>query len=182
MLNVCGLLWRSKMPLETLGAKATPFLDHTSMTLYDVFEKFVANFYRSRLKGWTVRSQVPMSWNAERDSLFLPGLKLDLRLQHQKSARLVMLDTKFTASSMVVSRMGNKVFNSEHLYQLYAYLRSQEELSEVQRNATGILLYPRVQEELDETIILQSHPIRVVTIDLAQPWRDVEKKLLDLFT
>ena len=83
--------------------------------------------YRRRLDGWTVRSQAPMSWHAERDSPFLPGLIPDLRFQHRKTARLVVLDTKFTASSTVTSRMGNKGFDSNHIYQIYAYLRSQEE-------------------------------------------------------
>jgi 5-methylcytosine-specific restriction enzyme subunit McrC len=122
-----------------------------------------------------------MSWHAERDSAFLPRLVPDLRLQHRRTERLVVVDTKFTAGSTVISRVGNKVFNSDHIYQIYSYLRSQEELSEVHRGASGILLYPMAREQLDETVILQRHPIRLVTIDLTHPWRDIEDRLLGLF-
>ena len=182
MLNVCELLWRCRMPTEGAGARAMAGLDRVSMTLHDIYERFVTNFYRYRLEGWRVGSQVPMSWHAERSSSLLPGMRPDLRFRHRQTGRLVVLDTKFTAKSTVRSRMGRKIFNSEHLYQIYAYLRSQDDISEIHRNATGVLLYPTVHEELDETIILQGHPIRVVTVDLAQAWRGIEDKLLSLFS
>jgi 5-methylcytosine-specific restriction enzyme subunit McrC len=49
------------------------------------------------------------------------------------------------------------------------------------RSASGILLYPAAHEELDETVILQRHPIRIVTVDLARPWPNIEERLVTLF-
>jgi 5-methylcytosine-specific restriction enzyme subunit McrC len=181
MLNVCEMAWRHRMPTESPGAKSMSALDRASMTLYEVYERFVSNFYRLRLHGWSVGPQMHMSWNAERGSPLLPILKPDIRFQHYQTGRLVVLDTKFTPNSIVTGRMGKDIFNSGHLYQIYAYLRSQEHLSGMHRNATGILLYPTVQTELDETVILQGHPIRILSVDLAQPWPDIEEGLLSLF-
>jgi len=181
MLNVCEMAWRHRMPTESSGAKSMSALDRALMTLHDVYERFVSNFYRLRLQGWNIGSQVHMSWNAEQSSPLLPGLQPDLRFRHHETGRLVILDTKFTPNIVITSRSGKDVFNSSHLYQIYAYLRSQEHLSDIHRSATGILLYPTADLELDDTVILQGHPIRIVTINLAQPWPDIEEGLLGLF-
>lgn len=104
----------------------------------------------------------------------------DLVLQHKATGRMVVLDTKFTANSLISTRWGNYVFDSSHLYQLYAYLRSQEHVSDSHRFSTGILLYPTARKHLSETIELQGHQIHLATIDLSQPWDEIENKLLDL--
>jgi 5-methylcytosine-specific restriction enzyme subunit McrC len=182
MLNICGLVWRCHMPTETSGGKAMTDLNRSAMTLHRVYEKFVTNFYRARLSGWKVASQVPMSWHAELGSPLLPGLRPDLCFQHRATGRLVVLDTKFTPNSLVRTPTEKDVFDSGHLYQLYAYLRSQEHITPLHRSASGILLYPTVHHELNETVILQGHRIRILTVDLAQPWRDIEDRLLSLFS
>ena len=110
----------------------------------------------------------------------MPTMSPDLVLQHKITGRLVVLDTKFTANSLIPNRWGNSVFDSSHLYQLYAYLRTQEHLSDSHRVASGILLYPAVHEELTETVELQGHQICMATIDLSQNWSEIESDLLRL--
>ena len=63
---------------------------------------------------------------------------------------------------------------------MYAYLKSQEHLSEAHRTASGILLYPAVQHKLSEEIKLQGHVIRIASLDLAAPWEEIERQLLEL--
>ncbi len=96
------------------------------------------------------------------------------------SGELVILDTKFTAASLTGGRFGRLTFNSDHIYQIYAYLRSQEARSEAHRASTGILLYPTVDHALAEAIELQGHVIRFETVDLALPWQDIERRLLQI--
>jgi 5-methylcytosine-specific restriction enzyme subunit McrC len=93
---------------------------------------------------------------------------------------MIVLDTKFTAASLVESQWGKPVYDSSHLYQLYAYLRSQEHLSESHRTAGGILLYPSAQHSFSETVQLQEHLIRMECVDLSVAWQDVEKQLLEI--
>ncbi len=95
---------------------------------------------------------------------------------------MVVLDTKFTANSLISNRWGNYVFDPSHLYQLYAYLRSQEHVSDSHRCASGVLLYPTVREKLSEIVQLQGHEIHFVTIDLSQPWEEIESELLDVIS
>jgi 5-methylcytosine-specific restriction enzyme subunit McrC len=106
-------------------------------------------------------------------------MKPDLLLQEKSSGRIILLDTKFTAQSLVKNRWGREGFISSHLYQLYAYLKTQEHISEQHRQASGILLYPTVgQYNLSEKIDLQDLSLRIENVDLTGPWPDIERNLL----
>lgn len=106
----------------------------------------------------------------------------DLMLQHKASGHLIILDTKFTAKILVTGRWGNQTFNRDHLFQIYAYLKSQEHQSESHRTATGILLYPTVEHDLSESITIQGHSLSWETVDLSKQWEEIECDLLDIPT
>lgn len=182
MLAIGDLILQRQMPTETAGSHKLPRLDRDVLTLYRIYERFVANFYKLQLLEWIVTSQVRLSWHMGKTSNYMPMMSPDLVLHHRTTGRMVVLDTKFTANSLISTRWGNYVFDSSHLYQLYAYLRSQEHVSDSHRYASGILLYPTVRESLSETIELQGHQIHLVTVSLSQPWEEIESELLDLIS
>jgi 5-methylcytosine-specific restriction enzyme subunit McrC len=151
-----------------------------------IFEKAVAGFYRHELHGrdgWQVRPQVKLHWQAElpTDGLtsLLPSMVADIVLQHGPSRRIV-LDTKFT--SIITSRLyGGVGFKSEHLYQLYAYLRSQVGRGDgASDHAQGILLHPALDRHVEEAVTIQGHRFRFVTVDLATPTEKLRSALLDV--
>lgn len=76
---------------------------------------------------------------------------------------------------------GGRRFKSDHLYQLYAYLRSQER-QDVPRSmdSTGILLYPSVGEDFDEWAVIQGHRIHFATVDLAADTAEIRQRLLQI--
>lgn len=180
MLSVCELLLQQQMPLEGDGTDLHPGLDRGSLVLHRIFERFVANFYRLKRTGWVVTAQRRLDWHADETNEHLPSMVPDLVLQSKETGKILLLDTKFTPDSLVQNQWGKPVYDSSHLYQLYAYLRSQEHLSEAHRTASGILLYPAAQHSFSERIQLQDHLIRLECVDLAAPWQDVEKQLLGL--
>lgn len=180
MLAICELLLQRLMPSESAGDSALPMLDRDALTLYRVYERFVANFYKFHLKDWNVASQVRFDWHATQTSKHLPAMLPDLVLRHKKEGQIVVLDTKFTAACLITGRGPDPVFSSSHLYQMYAYLRSQEHLSDHHRHATGILLYPAARYSLCENVQLQEHEVCFRTIDLTQAWMNVEADLLSL--
>jgi 5-methylcytosine-specific restriction enzyme subunit McrC len=178
MLSVCELILQRQMPLDVEGPHPHPGLKRDALILHRIYERFVASFYRLHLKGWKVTAQKRLEWHAEETSEHLPSMVPDLVLE--SPGRMLLLDTKFTAGSLVENQWGKPVYDSSHLYQLYAYLRSQEHLSEKHRTASGILLYPAVQQRLSESIQLQEHLIRMESVDLSAPWQEVERQLLEL--
>jgi 5-methylcytosine-specific restriction enzyme subunit McrC len=180
MLAICDLVHQRQMPTEQAGSRTLLGLDRDTLTLYKIFERFVANFYRFQLRKWTVRVQHTLHWHTTKTSEFLPAMVADLLLENRDDGQSIVLDTKFTPNCLAQGRSDKLVFDSSHLYQIYAYLRSQEHLSEKLRFASGILLYPTVQWALSERIELQGHLIRLETIDLSKLWKTIEEKLVEL--
>ena len=95
-------------------------------------------------------------------------------------ARRVIIDTKYYKSSLAERTSGRDSFVSANLYQLYAYLRTQEHRGKMYREAEGMLLYPCVGKALHEKMMVQGHVIRICTLNLEQPWQDVEASLVSL--
>lgn len=184
MLAICSLLLQRQMPFEQSEQRGLPEMDREALAaiLHKVYERFVANFYRIHLKDWSVKPQSRLSWHAKRENLYLPSMQPDLILENKVSSETIMLDTKFTANSLIENRWGKQVFDSHHLYQMYTYLKSQEHISEQHRKASGILLYPAVYNQLSEKIELEDHIIRIECLDLTAPWQDIERQLIDLVT
>jgi 5-methylcytosine-specific restriction enzyme subunit McrC len=180
MLGICELNLQRQMPLEITGEHALPTIDHEALVLYNIYERFVANFYRMHLKGHTVRAQSRLSWHAKYDNPYLPSMQPDLILQDNRSGEIIVLDTKFTAKSLLENEWGREVYDSSHLYQLYAYLSSQKHISGEHQKVSGILLYPAIHYQLSERIELQDHVIRIECIDLAAAWKNIEYQLLGL--
>lgn len=186
MLSICDLIVQRQMPSDSEGhARAlVPLIDRELLVLYNVYERFVANFYRLHLKGWEVSAQKRLEWHAAEVSERLPRMVPDIVMQEKLfgSRRMIVLDTKFTAHSLTENQWGKPIFDSSHLYQLYAYLKSQEHLSEAHRMAVGILLYPAVNNRFSERVKLQDQVIRLESVDLAAPWQEIERQLLELVT
>jgi 5-methylcytosine-specific restriction enzyme subunit McrC len=181
MLAICELLLQRQMPTDATGVNRLPAIDRAALKLYRVYERFVANFYRLHLPGWDVIPQKHFSWHEKMPNKYLPSMAPDLFLQEKSSGRIVILDTKFTAQSLIKNLWGGEGFNSVHLYQLYAYLKTQEYVSERHRQASGILLYPVVnQGKISERVSLRDQTIRIESVDLSAPWQEIEKHLLDL--
>lgn len=180
MLSICEMIVMRQMPLDDGGTNIVPTVDQKTLIVHRVYERFVANFYKMRLKGWDVSAQKRLDWHTQDKNEHLPMMVPDLILQQHETGRVIMLDTKFTAGSLVENQWGKPVYDSSHLYQLYAYLRSQEQVSAGYRSAQGILLYPAVRAKLAERVELQGHIIRIESVDLAAGWEDVEKQLLRL--
>ena len=180
MLAICEFILQRQMPVGMAGEKSLPAIDRDALLLHNVYERFVANFYRIHLGGWDVTPQKRLDWHAKETNTHLPFMIPDLSLKERSSGRLMIVDTKFTAHSRVQNQWGKPVLDSSHLYQLYAYLRSQEHLSEEHQRSTGILLYPAIHDTFSERIELQDHLMRIECIDLTAPWQEIEQHLLEL--
>lgn len=79
-------------------------------------------------------------------------MKPDLVFKEKSFGRIIILNTKFTANSLARKQWRKERFDSSHLYQIYAYLKTREHLSEYYQQATGILLYPAIHDELAERV------------------------------
>ena len=186
MLSICDLIVQRQMPSDSEGyaTAIVPLINRELLVLYKVYERFVANFFRLHLRDWEVNAQKRLEWHTAEANERLPLMIPDIVMQEKRqgAGRMIVLDTKFTAQSLVENQWGKAVFDSSHLYQLYAYLKSQEHVSETHRTAVGILLYPAVRNRFSEQVRLQDQLIRLESVDLAAPWQEIESQLLELVT
>lgn len=109
----------------------------------------------------------------------LPTMQTDIVLDNHKVNRRIVVDTKFYAL-LKPGVYRNDVVHSPNLYQIYAYLRSQEESGDLlDTHADGVLLHPSVGEMIDEWVDIQGHRIHFRTVDLATDTQTIRSQLLD---
>jgi 5-methylcytosine-specific restriction enzyme subunit McrC len=180
-LAICSLLHFGRMPTEAEGDHLIASLLRDEMAFSQLFERFVRHFYRQHLSDCVVRSEV-MYWPVETASPLMPRMQTDTSIERGGGTPVrVVLDTKYYRSHLMASHHDSKTrFHSTNLYQMYAYLRTQEDKSTVHRVAAGVLLYPTTSEHTNEVLWMQGHAIRVTTIDLSRPWMEIDEQLMQL--
>lgn len=87
-----------------------------------------------------------------------------------------MIDTKFS-SILARGRFDDAKLKSRYLYQMYAYVRSQEGRDLLWDSAAGLFLHPAVDGRLHEHVVVQNHPITFVTVDLCMSAATIRNEL-----
>ena len=102
-------------------------------------------------------------------------------LDHPNTGQRIVIDTKFT--SIVTSGWyREETLRSGYIYQIYAYLRSQEGRGDPLADfASGLLLHPAIGQMVDETVVIQGHPVRFATVDLTTTPAKIREQLLRFF-
>ena len=175
------------LPTERAGPRPLPMPDREERWARDLFERAVGGFYRAVLspERWQVNTGKRLKWHLDWASSkgaedILPGMRTDVVLNDVDAARRIVIDTKFT-SIVTAGWLRDVTLNSKHIYQIYAYLRSQTGQGDLMaEKAEGILLHPAISESIDETISMQGHLIRFATVDLAAESAVIRQQLLNL--
>jgi 5-methylcytosine-specific restriction enzyme subunit McrC len=139
-----------------------------------LFEKAVLGFARVELEplGWSVRGGIPLNWQVSSESEglagILPGMVTDIVLDPPNGGRRIVIDTKFS-SILTMGRFDNANLKSGYLYQMYAYVRSQEGRDPRWQDAAGLFLHPAINGRVQEHAVIQNHSIAFATLDLGGP-------------
>lgn len=151
-----------------------------------LFEKAVGGFYQVVLSrsGWRIETGKTLNWPIEKQTLeiskIFPRMQTDIVLDKQVEGRRIVVDTKFT-SILVKGYYREKSLRSNYLYQIYSYLRSQEENSDyLWKNASGVLLHPAIDCFIDEAVLIQGHEVRFITVNLGAQTSEIRKQLLQV--
>jgi 5-methylcytosine-specific restriction enzyme subunit McrC len=136
------------------GLRRSSLSDHEFRRL---FERAVGGFYAVAAQelGWLTRQAQFISWNESNETAgvggLLPRMQTDMSLENSAAKRRIIIDTKFT-TAFAVGQFGGQTIKSDYLYQIYTYVRSQEDPADV---------------------------LTVATVDLGAPAMDIRKQLLD---
>ena len=157
MLAAARLAFDLAIPSEEAGAALFPVTSRNLHYVRRLYEYAVYGFYNAVLphRGWDVNHGSRLRWpiaDATADAIdMMPGMITDIVLRQRQPAEVgeqrIVIDTKFTAIT-TVGLHGNQTFKSENIYQMYAYLRSQEDAGDPPSlTSAGVLLYPSMGED-----------------------------------
>jgi 5-methylcytosine-specific restriction enzyme subunit McrC len=184
MVSAAHLAFNLALPTEAAGAKQLSLPDREITWIRKLYEKGIAGFYDVVLssKGWRVDAGKTIGWLIESKSpgidKILPFMRTDIILDNSDTGRRIVIDTKFTS---VVTRgwYREETLRSGYVYQIYAYLRSQEGNGDPRaENASGLLLHPSVGNMVNEAVVIQNHEIRFATVDLGATAKEIREQLL----
>lgn len=184
MVGAARLAFEMAIPTEVAGLRSLPLPARDPNWVYKLYEKGVAGFYDVVLTqlGWRVHAGKQIRWRptikSSRMDELLPVMQTDIVLDNYKANRRIVIDTKFYAVRKS-GEYGNERIHSPNLYQMYAYLRSQEESNDpLDTHAEGILLHPSVGDMIDEWLVIQGHKVRFTTVDLSAETNTIRSQLL----
>lgn len=188
MVALSRMIFDGTILTETQGTVLQPSDKTTEHLIRRLFERAVGNALRMKLEplGWHIaqgrRIAWPVAMATPNLSEILPGMQTDIEMNQAASGRRVVIDTKFT-SILTSSNYRQQILKSGYLYQMYTYLRTQEDLSEPSSmTAEGLFLHPQAGGSVNETMIVQGHPISFRTIDLTAPAIQFEAQLYSVTT
>ena len=187
MVSLARLVFDLALPTENAGPKPFVAPDREEIWARRLFEKAVLGMARVELEplGWSIRGGIPLEWQVSSATAgldhILPRMVTDIVLDPPNGGRRLVIDTKFTAI-LASGRFGNATLKSGYLYQMYAYLRSQEGQDPRWDQAAGLLLHPAVGASVNEQAVIQAHAITFATIDLGASTSKVRSQMRSLLT
>ena len=184
MVSLAKLVFDLALPSDDLGSTSVANVTREEHWVRRLFERAIGNFYALEFhgrEGWAVSQGKRLNWQIEKStpgiaSVF-PGMITDIMLENQALGRRLIIDTKFTGI-FGASVHRETVLKSGYLYQIYAYVRSQENPGDpLSQGATGMLLHPAIGVDVDERVTIQGHEIRFMTVDLTKSTHEILEHL-----
>ena len=192
MLAAARLAFDLALPTEEMGGHRLATPDRDEYWARRLFEHAVFGFYDVVLspQGWRVSHGSRIHWPIDGASpgieSVLPSMETDIVLErplsHSPNAHRhrTVIDTKFT-SVLARGRYDYERLRSGYIYQVYAYVRSQERGDDpASQDSTGLLLHPSVGVDFDEWVRIQGHVMRFATVDLAADSKSIRQRLLQI--
>ena len=190
MMAAARLAFDLALPTEDIGTSKLASPDRDEVWARRLFERAVGGFYSVVLshQGWRVYTGKWIGWPVEKRSsgidAVLPSMQADIVLERRTSdgspagRNRIVIDTKFT-SIIKSGQYGKQTLSSGYIYQMYAYIMSQERSDDpLSHNSRGVLLHPAIDYDFDESAMIQGHEIRFATVDLAADTQTIRQQLL----
>ncbi len=181
-ISVCRLIYDQLLPSETSGR--FEFVNITDEKLFRIFEKFIFNFYKKHLHQtiYTGIKKERLGWQetAFEGGIedFLPTMETDVSLFNRTNK--LVIECKFYESSIQSRSIGDLnikgTFISNHLYQLFAYLKNLE--IKDQSVLSGMIVYPENGVKIDATYNMQGHKVSIRTINLEASPQEINDQMI----
>lgn len=179
LIEICKFLYESLLIHEDRhGTESLSDFNKYKVSMATLFEDFVRSFYKEELKNNDSVKIERMSWHKEPNGKndYLPAMITDISIEVNNNKKIVM-DTKFYEKTLPGGQTKDKI-KSANLYQIIAYLSHTE--NKFKEKPTGILLYPRIDEDLGLSYTLLGYPVKIYTVDLNADWQEIREWLIEI--
>ena len=176
LLSVCRIVWENLLVDPATGRLLFREFTRDETRMGKVFEQFVFNFFRLEQASLDVdRRQINWRLRADEvgDEQMLPQMKTDVVLSDAQS--ILLVETKY-ATHPRQEFFGTSKIRSDHLYQVLTYVTQWP----AGKPLNAVLLYASAGERFRHSYQLGEHCLTVLTLDLAQPWKEIRTDLLSL--
>lgn len=180
VINVCQIIYENTLPSEEKGIFKFSDFTRDEKKMNQLFESFVRNFYRIEQSKFNTVKKETIKWQftaKENDNEYLPQMETDITLENEFEK--IIIDAKYYRETMTVNYDKEKI-KSTNLYQLFSYLLNQHDKNSKTINATGILLYPTIEEDYDLEFKYDNHNIHIRTVNLNSNWRNISARLKEI--
>jgi 5-methylcytosine-specific restriction enzyme subunit McrC len=181
IMNVCHLINESIFPSEHQGQYIFSDFTRDDNKMNRLFEAFIRNFYKIEQSKFTIVKEETIKWKFDKtDSIsyqYLPIMKTDISLENGDEK--IIIDAKYYAETLAVNYDKEKI-KAGNLYQIFSYLLNQEDNSQKTLCATGILLYPTIENEYNFNFKYKNHSVQIRTINLNSNWKNISSRLLKI--
>ena len=181
LLKICKIIYENLFIDETTGTyKFRDFIRDEKSMAY-LFEAFVRNFYKFETDFYISSDLIKWKLVPEnlKDLEILPAMFTDITLL--SIDRKIIIDTKYYKEAFQF-RYDTQKIKSSNLYQLFAYIKNQENDLELTKNCEGVLLYPSIHNDFEYTFKNDNHKIKIISINLNQDWKKIRSDLLKIVT
>ena len=182
-IEICKMLEHLRLPNQNQGDYIFTDILDDEIKMSDIFERFVANFFRFEQSNFDVKSSEQLDWQFESlggNLKLVPKQRTDITLSNKND--IVIIDTKYYKKPIVDSYYGQNKFRSDHLRQITSYMMNMEDELKSNKNIHGILLYADAfgTQTLNESYKWRDYKVSVKSIDLNQNWQSIHENLLGI--
>ena len=175
LLYFCRLICEEAIANQERGKKDFRIVE--DRLLPKLFEKFIFAFYRKELPECKVLFQKKIDWKSDSYDM-LPEMNADTIVMNSDDK--LIIDTKYySKTSQIHPFSNNRTVISSNLYQIFAYVKN-EAANSPDKSVSGMLLYPRVDEELKNApYSMEGNNIFIRTVDLYQEFPSIRQELIE---
>ena len=175
LLGVCELLAKGLLQTQRDGSvRLAEFVSDERM--HWLYEHFILEYYRQEHPELRASApQVPWALDDGHGSM-LPVMQTDITLRSGK--RTLIIDAKYYAHNTQASYAAHTI-HSANLYQIFAYVKNEQERLGLRYEVSGMLLYARTDEAVqpEGSYLMSGNRIEVGTLDLGREFSKVAARL-----
>lgn len=178
LMNICYFVLDGL--LQTTEKGKYKMMNFSDEHMHKLFEKFVLEYYRHHHRYLSEVKAGQVKWFLDDDAddtviKFLPVMQTDIMLRYKQ--KILIIDTKYYAKTMMQSQHENLKLHSNNLYQIFTYVKNQD--SKHTGDVYGMLLYAKTGESItpDCEFPMGGNRISVKTLDLNTHFKEIAKQL-----